>query len=221
MPEERNRIEVDRLSQLLFCPDERSRAVSRPRASPGRIEVVGDVMVDAPPAGADRARALARSSSGSASSRAAYVVGNAPPRGERRRAAARADRRRGSTGSTSPSCFPRIRARAALSCRVDPERLTLLAPLGYLDFAALASQARVIVTDSGGVQKEAYWYGVPCVTARAATEWVDTVEAGANVLVDDDPDRLVAAVARGELPGRRAAALRRRTASASRSRRLS
>jgi UDP-N-acetylglucosamine 2-epimerase len=77
---------------------------------------------------------------------------------------------------------------------LSPDNVRLLPPLGYLDFAALASQARVIVTDSGGLQKEAYWYGVPCVTARPTTEWVDTVELGANVLVDDDPDRLVEAV---------------------------
>ena len=61
----------------------------------------------------------------------------------------------------------------------------------------------MIVTDSGGLQKEAYWYGVPCVTTRPSTEWVDTVEPGANVLVDDDPDRLVEAVAKPRMPAER------------------
>ena len=61
----------------------------------------------------------------------------------------------------------------------------------------------MIVTDSGGLQKEAYWYGVPCVTARPSTEWVDTVELGANVLVDDDPDALVAAVGAARMPDTR------------------
>jgi UDP-GlcNAc3NAcA epimerase len=73
-------------------------------------------------------------------------------------------------------------------------------PLGYLPFSALASQARVILTDSGGLQKEAYWYGVPCVTLRPSTEWVDTVELGANVLVDDDPDAIVEAAATASMP---------------------
>ena len=84
-----------------------------------------------------------------------------------------------------------------------PGTVDVIEPLGYLDMAALCSQARVIVTDSGGLQKEAYWYGVPCVTTRPSTEWIDTVEAGANVLVDDDPARLAAAVASARMPDER------------------
>ena len=129
------------------------------------------------------------------------------------------DRRGASAASRSRSSSRRTRARAPRSQRLGLE-LPTIAPLGYLDFAALASQARVIVTDSGGLQKEAYWYGVPCVTLRPSTEWVDTVEAGANVLVDDDPDAIAAAVARRALAGRRDPALRRRARRASASRPL-
>jgi UDP-N-acetylglucosamine 2-epimerase len=81
-----------------------------------------------------------------------------------------------------------------------PPNVDLRDPLGYLEFAAAASQARVIATDSGGLQKEAYWYGVPCVTMRPSTEWVDTVAAGANTLVDDDPDRIAVAVRTARFP---------------------
>ena len=84
-------------------------------------------------------------------------------------------------------------------------------PMGYLAFASAVSQARVIATDSGGLQKEAYWHRVPCVTMRPSTEWVDTVAVGANVLVDDDPHAIADAVACGALPTGRAAALRRRS----------
>ena len=102
-----------------------------------------------------------------------------------------------------PVAFPaHPRTRAALAehdIELAPH-VRLLQPLGYLDLAALASNARVILTDSGGLQKEAYWYGVPCVTMRPSTEWVDTVELGANVLVDDDPERIVAAARGARMP---------------------
>ena len=112
-----------------------------------------------------------------------------------------------------PVLFPaHPRTRAAIEregLRLAPE-VELLPPLGYLEMASLASQARVILTDSGGLQKEAYWYRVPAVTMRPSTEWVDTLAAGANVLVDDDPERIAEAAARRPLPRGRAAALRRR-----------
>ncbi|HET9544061.1 MAG TPA: UDP-N-acetylglucosamine 2-epimerase, partial [Gaiellaceae bacterium] len=90
---------------------------------------------------------------------------------------------------------PRTTAALAAGAIVLPAHVRVLPPLGYLDFAALASQARVVATDSGGIQKEAYWYGVPCVTLRETTEWVETIEAGWNRLVGTDAAAIAAALA--------------------------
>ncbi len=205
MPEERNRIAVDRLAALLLPPDERSAAILRAEGVAGRIEVVGDVMADAcfrfAPIARERSRILERL----AVEPGAYVVATI-----HREANVQGARLQhivaGLNSIEEPVLLPAHprtrRALLALGLALS-ERVRLLVPLGYLDMAALASQARVIVTDSGGLQKEAYWYGVPCVTARPSTEWVDTVEVGANVLVDDDPERLAAAVAAARMPDER------------------
>jgi UDP-N-acetylglucosamine 2-epimerase (non-hydrolysing)/UDP-GlcNAc3NAcA epimerase len=93
---------------------------------------------------------------------------------------------------------PRTRARLQAAGLLDEVEgaLTVLPPLGYLDFTSLLTHARAVLTDSGGVQKEAYLAGVPCVTLRDTTEWVETVEAGWNVLVDLDRDAALRALER-------------------------
>jgi UDP-GlcNAc3NAcA epimerase len=198
MPEERNRIEVDRVAALLFCPDDRSVELLAAEGVPGRALAVGDVMADA----ARLFAPLARERIPPPHPPRSYVVATLHREAnvqEERLARIVSGLNRIDEPVVLPA-HPRTRdtlARAAIE--VAPH-LRLCGPMGYLAFASAASQARVIVTDSGGLQKEAYWYGVPCVTARPSTEWVDTVEHGANVLVDDDPDALVAAVAAARFP---------------------
>ena len=195
MPEERNRIEVDRLSRVLFAPDERSRDTLLAEDVAGQVEVVGDVMADATlrfaPIARERSRILERLGLEPGAYVLATIHREANVRPERLARIVEGLKR-----IDDPIVFPaHPRTRAALD-----GGFPTIDPLGYLDLAALASQARVIVTDSGGLQTEAYWYGVPCVTTRPSTEWVDTVETGANVLVDDDPDRIAAAVAGAHMP---------------------
>jgi UDP-GlcNAc3NAcA epimerase len=198
MPEERNRVEVDRLAELLFCPDERSRRILEAEAVPGRIEVVGDVMADAcfrlAPLARERSSILERLELEARHYVVATIHREANVRPERLGRIVD-----GLNRIPERVVFPaHPRTRSALAGVAD--HVLVVPPLGYLDMTALVSQARVVVTDSGGLQKEAYWLGVPCVTTRPSTEWVDTVEVGANALVDDDPDRIAAAVATARMP---------------------
>jgi UDP-GlcNAc3NAcA epimerase len=204
MPEEHNRIETDSLARLLLCPDDRSRTILEGERVAGIIDVVGDVMADACFRLAPIARRRSTILDRCGVERGRYVL--ATLHREANVAQPRLGRLLEGLGRLEEPVLlpahPRTLAQIERQGQT-PRGLSLLPPLGYLDFAALASQARVIVTDSGGLQKEAYWYGVPCVTARPSTEWVDTVELGANVLVDDDPDRLVEAVRTAAIPSDR------------------
>jgi UDP-GlcNAc3NAcA epimerase len=198
MPEEHNRVETDRLASLLLCPDKRSAATLAAERVEGTVEVVGDVMLDATLRFEPIARERSRAPERFAVEPGRYVLATI-----HREANVEPGRLRAITAAlgrlAEPVVFP---AHPRTRSRLDevPPNVAVSEPLGYLDLAALASQARVIVTDSGGLQKEAYWYGVPCVTARPSTEWVDTVELGANVLVDADPDALAAAVRDARMP---------------------
>ncbi len=198
MPEERARIEVDGLAALLFCPDERSAETLALEGVAGRALVVGDVMADA----TLRFAPIARGRVPPPHPPGTYVVATV-----HREANVRPERLRriveGLSRVDDAVVLP-AHPRTASVLRDEGiefgPNIELLDPLGYLAFASAASQARVIATDSGGLQKEAYWYRVPCVTMRPSTEWVDTVEQGANVLVDDDPAAIADAVRAAAFP---------------------
>jgi UDP-N-acetylglucosamine 2-epimerase (non-hydrolysing)/UDP-GlcNAc3NAcA epimerase len=201
MPEEHTRIEVDSIATHLFCPDERSARTLRSEGATGEIHVVGDVMADA----SIRFAPAARERHPIPYEPRSYVVATI-----HRQANVFQPRLghivEGLNRIAEPVVFPahpRTRSNMEEHGLSPDGHVRLVGPLGYLELASLASQARVIVTDSGGLQKEAYWYGVPCVTVRPSTEWVDTVEVGANVLVDADAHAISEAVANARMPAER------------------
>jgi UDP-GlcNAc3NAcA epimerase len=201
MPEEHARIEVDRLAYLLFCPNERARTILAEEGVLGQAHVVGDVMAEASRRFAPIARERfpipfePRSYAIATVHREANV--SQPRLGRIMEGLNRVEDR-----IVFPA-HPRTRAMLRQERIQLGDHIHLTEPLSYLELTSLASQARVIATDSGGLQKEAYWFGVPCVTMRPSTEWVETVEVGANVLVDDDPQAIANAITYATIPERR------------------
>jgi UDP-N-acetylglucosamine 2-epimerase (non-hydrolysing)/UDP-GlcNAc3NAcA epimerase len=200
MPEELNRVLTDHASSLLLCSTQTALDNLAREGVRAEAHLVGDVMADVSLAFREIAAARSTIVADHGLEPGSYVVvtahraGNVddPARLERLVALIEA-----LPGPVVFPLHPRTRARLEAAGMLDRlAGVTLLAPLGYLDFLELARHARAIVTDSGGVQKEAYLLGVPCVTLRDTTEWVETVEVGWNVLVDLDPEAAVAAVER-------------------------
>jgi len=211
MPEELNRVLTDHMCDLLLCASDTAAANLRAESVPGRVEVVGDVMTDVALRRQPAARADVETLSAHGLTAGSYLVltahraGNVDAR-DRLVALVALVRR-----LPPPILFPlhpRTRARledaGLLGELAGVQGLRMTGPLGYAEFSALLCQARAVLTDSGGVQKEAYLAGVPCVTLRANTEWVETVKAGWNSLVDLDADAALAALERprpSERPG--------------------
>ncbi|MDQ3770190.1 MAG: UDP-N-acetylglucosamine 2-epimerase (non-hydrolyzing) [Actinomycetota bacterium] len=203
MPEELNRVLTDHLSALLLCSSQVGRDNLEREGVSGAVSVVGDVMVDV--AELIQPRARTRTDvldahglrSGGYALVTAHRAGNVDDPARLARLVEVLERLDG------PVIFPvhpRTRDRlgaAGLAVRLAAAPgVRVVDPLGYLEFTALLCHAGVVLTDSGGVQKEAYLAGVPCVTLRANTEWVETVESGWNALVDLDVERALAAAAR-------------------------
>jgi UDP-N-acetylglucosamine 2-epimerase (non-hydrolysing)/UDP-GlcNAc3NAcA epimerase len=203
MPEELNRVLCDHASDLLLCSSDTAAANLAAESVAGRVEVVGDVMVDVALRWQPAARANDAVPAAYGLAPGAYLLLTAHRAGnvddpQRLRALVELIR-----ALPPPVLFPvhprtrgRLEDEGLLEELTGSEGVQLTEPLGYAEFSALVCHARAVLTDSGGVQKEAYLAGVPCVTLRANTEWVETVDAGWNVLVDLDALAALAALER-------------------------
>lgn len=186
MPEEINRVLSDHLSSLLFCP---TREAVRNLASEGitaGIHNVGDVMYDATlfaRRAAERSSAVLARLGLSPGGYSLCTLHRAENTDDPERFA-RVLRYLEAAAGAGPVVFPiHPRTRQTLDrSGLSPKGLLLIEPVGYFDMHRLLSGARQVLTDSGGVQKEAYFHRVPCVTLRDETEWVETIAAGWNRL---------------------------------------
>jgi len=213
MPEEINRVLTDHVSSLLLCPSQTAvRNLAREGITTG-VHEVGDVMADA---------LLYASGKSSRQSEILSRLG-LKPRGFLLVTVHRAENTEDTSrlaaiigalktlADDEPVVFPvHPRTRKALESlglmntdsnrAFEGDNLKLTAPVGYLDMVMLEQSARIILTDSGGIQKEAYWLGRPCITLRDETEWTETVEAKWNVLVGSNAARIKEAVRSFALP---------------------
>ena len=199
MPEELNRVLTDHCSELLLCPSQVAMANLQNEGLGTRALLVGDVMVDVAELMRPRAQSNGAALEAAGVDAGEYLLATA------HRAANVDDPARlaqlvellvAVPGPVVLPLHPRTRARletAGLIAALEAGGVRLLAPLGYLDFTALLLNARAVLTDSGGAQKEAYLAGVQCVTMRDTTEWTETVHSGWNSLVDLDAAAAIAA----------------------------
>lgn len=200
MPEEINRILTDRISDILFCPTDNAVANLKNEGFghfPCRIEKVGDVMQDA---------ALYYSEF---SAKKSTIINDLALAGkdfalctvhraentddlERLRGIFEAIIEIAAEMEVIVPLHPRTRqVLDRLTLKPKPESLRLIDPIGYFDMIELLKKTRVVLTDSGGLQKEAYFFKKPCVTLRDETEWVELVEGGFNKVVGTDKDRII------------------------------
>jgi UDP-N-acetylglucosamine 2-epimerase (non-hydrolysing)/UDP-GlcNAc3NAcA epimerase len=201
MPEELNRVMADHASALLLCPSETAAANLEREGVNGRVELIGDVMVDVAlkvqPRMRDRLDLIARHGLEPHQ----YVLATAHRAGnvdDPARFGRLVELLSAVPHPLLLPLHPRTRARLDASGLLDrlEQTATLTPPLGYLELTALMCNARAVLTDSGGLQKEAYVAGVPCLTLRSTTEWAETVKSGWNTLIDLDSDRMLRALER-------------------------
>jgi len=201
MPEEINRILTDHLSTWLFVPSMTSRDQLCQEGIEAGVHVVGDIMYDALLMHRERAEAHSRILDHLGLSPRSYYVAtihraeNTDKKGNLVRLLEAMNRL---PKPVVLPLHPRTSHKMGEYGLQPGGNVRCIDPLGYLDMLKLQQKASCVLTDSGGVQKEAYYLEVSCVTLRSETEWVETVTTGWNLLCGTDPDRIVAGVAQME-----------------------
>jgi UDP-N-acetylglucosamine 2-epimerase len=209
MPEEINRVVVDHLSDVLLCPTQAAVANLAKEGITEGVHLVGDVMLDTARYFAERVDAASVLSAFGVTPGDYYLAtvhraatSDSP---EHLESVVRAFGRLGKP--VIWAVHPRTQAnleRFGLDRLVETlSGVQAIPPLSYLDTVALLSESGGLLTDSGGMQKEAYFFGVPCVTLRDETEWVETVELGWNRLAGTNEDAIVAAAEELSRPAQR------------------
>jgi UDP-N-acetylglucosamine 2-epimerase (non-hydrolysing) len=209
MPEEINRVLTDQLAELLFTTEREALAnLTREGIDPARVHFVGNVMIDtllscrqrSVPAQTTLASAPDPGLFLDSASGYGVVTLHRPANVDDPKVLSRLLRVLTQLSTELPLVFPvhprtegKIRE-AALVGQSDNPRLLLLPPQGYLEMIGLIAQARLVLTDSGGIQEESTALGVPCVTLRDTTERPITVTQGTNTVVGSDPERIRAVV---------------------------
>jgi UDP-GlcNAc3NAcA epimerase len=194
MPEEHNRVLTDHCSDLLLCPTRTAVELLAREGITRGVELVGDTMYDAVLQFASLAmcRSTALADLGLESKRFLLATIHRPYNTDDPNTLRQIVEAFGALGERVVlPVHPRTRARLTALDLTIPGNVVLTDPVGYLDMLMLEQHARLVLTDSGGVQKEAFYFGVPCVTLRSETEWLETVDAGWNVLVRPDSAELL------------------------------
>lgn len=199
MPEEINRVVADHLSDLLLCPSQTAVDNLASEGITNSVHLIGDVMSDALAFAGARAQSRSDVLARMDLAGRGYLLATVH-RAENTDDTTRLGNILAAFDALNETIVfpvhPRTRRMMdALGYTAShASHVCLIEPVGYLDMVSLEQSARAILTDSGGIQKEAYWLGVPCITLRDETEWVETVLSGWNILVGADTDRILHAV---------------------------
>lgn len=200
MPEEINRVLTDHCSTLLLCPTPTAVDYLRKEGITNGVHLIGDVMHEAVLSARERAGGFAPIPGAAECRSKGYFLATVHRAENTDNAGSLREIFQGLSQLPQPVVLP-AHPRLRSMCQrhgidLATPNVLFVNPLGYVDMVRAVTHARAVLTDSGGLQKEALWLGVPCITLRAETEWVETLRNGANQLVGADAARIVSAAKR-------------------------